>query len=272
MSDVTFDEMMALEAHGPDTFVGVGPQYPWGGLYGGQIVAQALRAVGLTVDEGFLAHSLHGYFIRRGDASQPIRFEVDRIRNGRSFCTRRVVVRQAVGAIFNMSASFQVGEEEVDVQTARLDDALGRPEDHDRDTWSHVFDRRSVRSSGDEPRGLARCWMRMTEPVPDDPLLRACAIAYLSDDIPTEAAVRDHPGLTGVDPLEDWGQAFMNASLDHAIWFHRDLDPGGWHVHELRSNGLVGARGLAIGEVFGADGTHAATVAQEVLVRRNRGR
>ena len=86
----TFDEMMALESHGPDTYVGVGPRYPWGGLYGGQIVAQALRAAGLTVEPQFLPHSLHAYFIRPGDHTEPIRFEVDRIRNGRSFVTRRV--------------------------------------------------------------------------------------------------------------------------------------------------------------------------------------
>ena len=96
-----------LEAHGPDTFVGIGPQYPWGGLYGGQIVAQALRAAASTVDSDLEVHSLRSYFIRRGDHTEPIRFEVDRIRNGRSFSTRRVIARQAVGAILNLEASFQ---------------------------------------------------------------------------------------------------------------------------------------------------------------------
>ena len=101
----TFEQMMALEQHGPDTYVGVGPSYPWGGLYGGQIVAQALRAAGLTVDGRYLPHSLHAYFIRPGDPSEPIRFEVDRIRNGRSFTTRRVVARQSIGACSAMPAS-----------------------------------------------------------------------------------------------------------------------------------------------------------------------
>src|SRR3954447_2893715 len=96
-----FHKMMSLEEHGADTYVGVGPQYPWGGLYGGQIVAQALRAASNTVDPAFRVHSLHAYFIRRGDADEPIRFEVDRIRNGRSFVTRLVVARQATGAILN---------------------------------------------------------------------------------------------------------------------------------------------------------------------------
>src|SRR5690606_33526395 len=89
-----FIEMMALEPHGPDTFVGAGPSYPWGGLFGGQIVAQALRAGGLTAEPEFVPHSLHAYYIRPGDHSEPIRFEVDRLRNGRSFTTRQVVARQ----------------------------------------------------------------------------------------------------------------------------------------------------------------------------------
>src|SRR5215208_402054 len=92
-----------LESHGPDTYVGVGPRYPWGGLYGGQIVAQGLRAAAETVEPGFRVHSLHAYFIRRGDHDEPIRFEVDRLRNGRSFVTRRVEARQSVGAILTMA-------------------------------------------------------------------------------------------------------------------------------------------------------------------------
>jgi acyl-CoA thioesterase-2 len=109
--------MMAIEPHGPDTFVATGPSYPWGGLYGGQIVAQALRAASLTVDRTYQLHSLHAYFIRRGDAAEPIRLEVDRIRNGRSFLTRRVVARQAIGAILNMSSSFHLPELGAEVQT-----------------------------------------------------------------------------------------------------------------------------------------------------------
>src|SRR5881392_4285659 len=99
MPEMDFCRMMTLEPHGPDTYVASGPQYPWGGLYGGQIVAQALRAATLTVEPQFRVHSLHAYFIRRGDHEEPIRFEVDRIRTGRSFTTRLVVARQALGAI-----------------------------------------------------------------------------------------------------------------------------------------------------------------------------
>jgi len=263
----TFDEMMALEQHGPDTYVGVGPSYPWGGLYGGQIVAQSLRAAGLTVEPQFLPHSLHAYFIRPGDASEPIRFEVDRIRNGRSFVTRRVVARQSIGAIFNLAASFHVVEDEADVQTFPLEPAAGAPDDHTSDTWSHVFDRRSVGDPRRNDDGRSMAWMRMVEPIPDDAVLQACALAYLSDDLPTEGAITLHPER---HLAEEGAGTFMNASLDHAIWFHRPIDPSEWHLHLSRGHNLIGARGLAIGEIHTADGVHAASVAQEVLLRRSR--
>jgi acyl-CoA thioesterase II len=114
---VDFVTMMALEPHGPDVWVGAGPRYPWGGLFGGQIVAQALRAATFTVDAGYRVHSLHAYFIRSGDHTEPIRFEVDRVRNGRSFCTRRVTARQSVGVILNLAASYQVDEPGPELQT-----------------------------------------------------------------------------------------------------------------------------------------------------------
>lgn len=267
----SFATMMALEAHGPDTFVGVGPEYPWGGLYGGQIVAQSLRAAGLTVEPHYLPHSLHGYFIRRGDASEPIRFEVDRIRNGRSFVTRRVVARQSVGAIFNLSSSFQVAEDSHDVESLTVPVEAGAPDDATDDTWSHVFDRRHV-ISANERMGRALCWMRMRESVPADPLLQACAIAYESDDLPTEASLAEHPDRLPVPEgeAEDDDGGFMAASLDHSIWFHRPIDPATWHVYDFRGQGFVGSRGLAIGQVFGADGRHAATVSQEMLIRVRR--
>lgn len=265
----TFEQMMALEPHGADTFVGIGPRYPWGGLYGGQIVAQALRAAGLTVDERYRPHSLHAYFIRRGDDTEPTRFEVDRIRNGRSFCTRRVVARQSPGAIFNLSASFHVLEDAVDVQPPQLDAAAGAPDQFPSDGWSHVFDRRPVdewRTAA--ARGRAMAWMRMLESIPDAALLRACALAYLSDDLPTDAAIAMHPDRVLLGEEGDFDQAFMSASLDHAVWFHRPIDPAAWHLHDLRGHGVMGSRGLAIGEVFSAEGVHAATISQEVLLRR----
>jgi acyl-CoA thioesterase len=120
--DVTdFKTLMQLEPHGPDVFVGVSPSYPWGRVYGGQVVAQALRAACETVDDAFQVHSLHSYFIRGGDYDEPIRYEVDRIRNGRSFLTRRVVARQSMGPILNLSVSFQIKEGTVDVQCMSSD-------------------------------------------------------------------------------------------------------------------------------------------------------
>ncbi len=268
---VSFEQMMALEPHGADTFVGVGPRYPWGGLFGGQIVAQSLRAAGLTVDPDCLPHSLHAYFIRPGDHTEPIRFEVDRIRNGRSFTTRRVVARQSIGAILNLAASFHVPEEAVDVQPLAIEPGIGPADAYLSNSWSHVFDRRHVDDSVREA-GVAtsRAWMRMTEPVAADPLTQACALAYLSDDLPTEAVVMDHPRRAAVTDDADFDRTFMSASLDHAIWFHRPLDAGAWHLHDLASRGLTGSRGLATGEVFAEDGTHAATVTQEVLLRVRR--
>src|SRR6478736_7367047 len=140
MGDPTTDfvAMLTLEPHGPDVWVGTGPRYPWGGLYGGQIVAQARRAALLTVEPQYRVHSLHAYFIRRGDHEEPIRFEVDRIRNGRSFVTRSVVARQPIGAILNMSASFQVDEHAPDMQTAVPPDAP-RPQDLKGIEWMGMF-------------------------------------------------------------------------------------------------------------------------------------
>ena len=109
--------MMELASHGPDTFVGSGPTYPWDGLYGGQIVAQSLRAAELTVKGSFAPHSLHAYFLRMGDPDEPVRYEVERLRDGRSFVARQIVARQSTGAILNMSVSFQVeAEATMDVQ------------------------------------------------------------------------------------------------------------------------------------------------------------
>jgi len=257
---VDFATMMTLEAHGPDTFVAVGPRYPWGGLYGGQIVAQGLRAAALTVEPGYRVHSLHAFFIRRGDHEEPIRFEVERLRNGRSFVTRAVVARQSTGAIFNMSASFQVAEEATDVQAAEAP-AVDEPDAVEPTSWSPMFDRRGLPRVG---RGTATAWLRMADPVGDDPVLHACALAYLSDDLPTEAVVDLHP-QSGGSREDDW----MSASLDHAIWFHRPVRADEWQLHHFRCHGLLSSRGLAIGQVFIGD-AHVATVAQEVLLRSRR--
>jgi acyl-CoA thioesterase-2 len=256
-----FRSMMVLEPHGPDTFMATGPRYPWGGLYGGQIIAQALRAASLTVDPAYQLHSLHAYFIRLGDAAEPIRLEVDRIRNGRSFLTRRVVARQSVGAILNMSSSFHVPEEGSEVQTEDMP-RVPPPEELTPNSWSPLIERRLLRE--DIAPGRVGAWMRFAEDIGDDPLLNACALAYLSDDLPTDAVVARHPNRPPRDAAE---RRFWSASLDHAIWFHHPLQVNEWHLHDFTCRGLVGTRGLSVGSIFDRRGRHIATVSQEALIR-----
>ena len=266
--DVTdFHTLMNLESHGPDVFVGIGPSYPWGRVYGGQVVAQALRAACATVDTEYHVHSLHAYFIRGGDFEEPIRYEVDRIRNGRSFLTRRVVARQSMGPILNLSASFQVREDQVDVQELKMPTDVPPPDELPPDDWGPILERRMV---PDEIVTGARSayWLRVRPEIGDDPMLQTCALAYASDDIPTEAASLSHPRRPS--PSQDPGgydRLFVGASLDHAIWFHRPGRHDEWVLHDFRGQGLVGGRGLGIGQLFGRDGTHLATVAQEILLR-----
>jgi acyl-CoA thioesterase-2 len=262
-----------LEAHGADTFVGVGPQYPWGGLYGGQIVAQALRAAAFTVDAECVPHSLRAYFIRRGDHTEPIRFEVDRLRNGRSFSTRRVVARQAVGAILNLEASFQRPEDAAEVQTIEQPTGLPSPDALDGTSWTESFDRRWVPADllVDPPRtgaGRTAAWMRVTDDLGDDQLLQRCWLAYLSDDLPTDAVARVHPLHHELG--ESAWEHLYSASLDHTVWFHRPVRADRWHLHEFTCAHLVGGRGLSMGQIFDEAGVHVATVAQEVLIRDRR--
>jgi len=265
--DVTdFQTLMALESHGPDVYVGIGPAYPWGGLYGGQVVAQALRAACHTVGDGHFPHSLHAYFIRAGDTEEPIRFEVDRIRNGRSFLTRRVVARQSIGPILNLSASFQIPEPtQSDAQTQAMPDVAG-PGELEPDDWGPVLSRRSIPREKGVSHSAA--WLKIAQEIGDDPILQACGLAYASDDIPTEAASMAHPHRP--DPYHDaenYSDVFVGASLDHAIWFHRPGRHDEWVLHDFMGHGVTGARGLAIGQVYAADGVHLASVVQEALIR-----
>jgi acyl-CoA thioesterase II len=268
--------ILDLADHGPDVFVGAGPQYPWGGLYGGQIVAQGLAAAARTVPEELEVHSLRAYFIRRGDHNEPVRYEVDRIRDGRSFATRRVVARQAIGAILNLEASFQRREPSADVETIAAPPDLPVPDQLEPSSWSPVFERAFVPEdrmgtvSSRDGRGRATAWLRVIEPLPDLPIAHAAGLAYLSDDLPTDAVVRAHPVRS--DPEEVLHQVLFTASLDHTIWFHRPVRADQWHVHDFSCHTFVGGRGLSLGHVFGLDGAHVATIAQEVLLRDTRER
>jgi acyl-CoA thioesterase-2 len=268
--------ILDLADHGPDVYVGIGPQYPWGGLYGGQIVAQALRAAARTVEDDELhVHSIRAYFIRRGDHNEPVRYEVDRIRNGRSFCTRRVVARQAIGAILNLEASFQRPEQSADVETISLPPDLPVPDELEQDSWSPVFERAFVPTdrlapNGRDGTGRAAAWLRVCQDLPEDPIVHAGGLAYLSDDLPTDAVVRAHPVRR--EPQEVLHKVLFTASLDHTIWFHRPFRADDWQLHDFTCHTFVGGRGLSVGHVFGTDGTHIATIAQEVLLRDTRER
>ena len=249
--------MMTLYEREPDMYVGTGPSYPWGGLFGGQIVAQALGAAAATVEPAFRVHSLHAYFIRRGDASEPIRFEVDRLRNGRNFVTRAVVARQSMGAILHMSASFtQVTSDRYWLPAPFP--SVPEPDAIPDNSWSPLFERRFIQ----EDDGRATAWLRVPEVSPEDSVLAACALAYLSDDLATDAVRSQQQHLDGVT-----GRHWNGISLDHAIWFHHPFAADAWQLHDFRCEGLATPRGLAVGQVYTSDGSHLATVAQEVLLR-----
>ncbi len=266
IADVTITELMTLEPHGPDTFVGLAPAYPWGRLFGGQVVAQALRAAQLSVDSDHKIHSLHAYFIRGGTHAEPVRFEVDRIRNGRSFLTRRVVARQSNGAILNMSCSFQLEEDEADVQPQGPPEGIARPDDITEQTgWGDLLDRRPALTEF----GRTSTWLRLTSEslggAESD--LAACGFAFLSDSAPTGAVRATHPLQIDRDRTHE---VFIGASLDHSLYFQKPVDPTEWILIDTECHRLQGGRGLSIGRAFDANGLQVASVVQEVLLRERR--
>lgn len=253
--------VFALEPHGPDTYVGVSPPYEWGRIYGGLVIAQALWAGVQTVDPAYGLHSLHAYFILGGDLKEPVRYEVDRVRNGRSFTTRRVIARQSAGAILTLACSFQVAEDGPETQSATLPDGLPAPEDLVSESDAGAI-RADVKIPESPPRSL--CWARYPIELEDDPRLHACALAYLSDMSPMSAIHASYPG--------DDQAGMMGASLDHAMWFHRPGRADDWVLLDMGGHGMIGNRGLATGTVFDRTGTHLATIAQEGLLRAPRKR
>jgi len=268
-TNLSFAELMTLEPIALDLVRGTAPVYPWGRVYGGLVVAQALRAAAGTVDPAHRVHSLHAYFIRGGTSDEPIAYEIDRIRDGRSFLTRRVVARQSSGAILNLDASFQTEEAgQANVQIEHLPENLPDPEALPDEGWSRLLDNRAVPLA--DRRGRARAWLKMRESLGDDPVLQACGLAYASDDVPIDACVRLHPRCPPPEERNAEYDVFMSASLDHAIWFHRPFRADEWMLHDVSSYGLGGARGLSIARLFARDGRHVATVTQECLLRERR--
>lgn len=249
-------------------------------VFGGQVAGQALIAASRTVDEpGRHVHSLHAYFLRPGDPKQPILYEVDRIRDGRSFSTRRVVAIQHGRAIFNLQASFHDDEPDGPDHQMQIDEGLTSPDDlpdfHTRmapyqeriGDWYHrprPIDLRYVdgdplsRQGG--PSTGQHVWLRANGSLPDDPVLHACILTYASDMTLLDTTLLpfglafDHPGL-------------QMASLDHAMWFHRPFRADDWLMYQQQAISTGGARGLAGGAIFTADGALAVSVVQEGLAR-----
>jgi acyl-CoA thioesterase-2 len=272
---MNLSELLGLSTHGQDIFIGVGALYPWGGLYGGHIVAQSLRACASTVDSALQVHSLRAYFLRRGNATENVRYEVERIRDGNSFSTRRVVARQDGGVILHLECSFHRSEASVDRETITMPSNIPGPNELQSDSWSPIFERRRIpenvlRAEPGAGAGRATAWVKTLGSIDADQVTQQCALAYVSDDFPGDAVVRaraidDEPDV--VQP-----ESFFHASLDHSMWFHRPIRADEWHLCDFVCHSFVGGRGLTIGHIFGSDGTHAATVAQEFLLRDSRDR
>jgi len=243
-------------------------------VFGGQVAAQALVAGARTVDPEFVVHSLHSYFLQPGDARAPILYDVDTLRDGRSFLTRRVLARQHGRPIFALTASFQRPEgglthQDRMPQVPAPDDLPARdrgPAYAESDAEWAVADIRLVGTSAAglpaDPAhpGRQRSWLRTSERLPEDPFLHLAAFTYLSDMTVMGAALAPH-GLHMGDPR------VQLASLDHAIWFHRPFRADEWWLYDQVSPSAGSGRGLVTANVFTQDGQLAATVAQEFLMR-----
>ena len=279
-------ELLTLQPMGGDAFIGRCAENGWQRVFGGQVIAQALVAAQATVDNR-APHSLHAYFMLAGDPLTPIRYDVERLRDGRSFATRRVVARQRGEAIFSLSASFQVAEEGLEhalpmppaPDPEAMPDPLtviaGFPEPLRRRAADFLERIRpiEVRQIAPEnrsplPDGATREprqaeWIRIQGPLPDDPALHRAALAYLSDLSLIQTVLATH----GANLL---GGRFQVASLDHALWFHRPAKANEWLLYVQDSPSAQGARGLTRGSLFNRAGELVASVAQEGLVRRRR--
>jgi acyl-CoA thioesterase-2 len=278
------DDLVAtldLEAVEVDIYRGVSPAGDGLRVFGGQVAGQALVAAGRTVqqEDRRSVHSLQAYFLRPGDPTIPIIYEVDRIRDGRSFTTRRVAAIQRGEAIFHLSASFHVPEEGVAHQTPMpaVADPETLPDWRERNSgrlgaWHDRPKPIDVRYIGDPVRDMPSTpprapehamWFRADGKLPDDPMLHACIVAYASDLTLLDTIMLPH-GLIWDDPDA------QQVSLDHAMWFHRPLRADDWLLYTQRSPIAAGGRGLAVGTIFTRTGDLAVTVVQEGLLRTHR--
>jgi acyl-CoA thioesterase-2 len=276
-------QQLALERIEESLFRGQSQDLGWGRVFGGQVLGQALSAAVQTVPPDRRVHSLHAYFLRPGDVNRPIVYEVDRIRDGGSFTTRRVVAVQKGVAIFNMQASFHTPEPGFEHQDSMpeapppesLRTERERMEERTRHWPSAMrkaalaerpFEMRAVDPEEDplapSPRPARRMiWLRALARLPDDEALHAYLLAYVSDFSFLSTALLPH----GVSWVTTPG--LQLASLDHIMWFHRPFRVDEWLLYDIESPSACGARGLARGRVFTQDGRLVASTAQEGLMR-----
>lgn len=263
-----------LEEIDRNLYRGHPPYWERGRLFGGVVAAQALSAAYGTIDD-LDVHSLHSYFLRPGDTDLPVIFDVDRIRDGRSFATRRVVARQRGEAIFNLSASFHKTEAGFDHQMAKPDvpapEDAPTPQDFGLTPRSYIpakwesigvpIEIRLLHDPADWTEGTLdrNLWIRANGSLPDDDITHRLMLTYLSDLTLLATSLRVH--------TPTW-ENIMAASLDHALWFHRDFRADEWLLYSTNSPSASGARGFNQGQFFTSDGALVASTAQEGLIRR----
>jgi acyl-CoA thioesterase II len=270
---------LAVDPDGTDQFTGRSLPQPGGRVFGGQVLAQALLAAGRTVSDDRLPHSLHGYFLRAGDVREPITFSVERLRDGRSFSARRTHALQGGEAILSMITSFQEqqpGLDYADEMPAGIPgpdevpsalDQLGGIDHPVAKFWTQeaAFDVRHVDGSiylgpPEQPSGQQVVWFRSRAPLPDGQLLHRALLAYACDQVMLEPILR-RAGRS-------WTTRGLSiASLDHAMWWHRDVRVDDWLVYVQSTPSAQGGRGLGAARVFTQDGTLVASIAQEGMVR-----
>ncbi len=274
-------KLLKLEKIEENIFRGESQDLGFGNVFGGQVLGQSLSAASQTVDASRQVHSMHGYFMRAGDSSKPIVYTVDCIRDGKSFTTRRVVAVQKGRPIFSMSASFQAQESGFDHQDTMPD--VPGPEGIESQTEAsrkiaHLLPKHLVdKLVCDTPIEIRvinpvnpfapkkmppkkYIWFKAISNIPDDISIHRYMLAYASDFNLCTTALYPH-GKTF------WSSDMQMASLDHAMWFHRDFRMDGWLLYDMHSPSACRARGLNIGNIFTRDGSLVATVVQEGLIR-----
>ena len=274
-------KLLKLEKVEENIFRGQSQDLGFGNVFGGQVLGQALSAAYQTVPDGRQAHSLHGYFMRAGDAGKPIVYTVDCIRDGKSFTTRRVVAVQKGLAIFSMAASFQVEEPgfdhqddmpevqgpdslEPDIERARKLAEYIPPDIREKILCDKPIEIRQVNPihpfKPEKRPPVKYVWFRAIGPIPDVIAVHQYLLAYASDFNLVGTSLYPH-GHTF------WEPEIQMASLDHAMWFHRDFRLDDWLLYAMVSPSASRARGLSIGRIFTRDGRLVATVSQEGLIR-----